>query len=176
MKKIFTLVSFLVLSTFTIADSISFGLTDDNYDHAEDWGFVEAAIDINDTTRIIVGGGANIGAFDADHAAYLGGEIDYNLFKNFDLTGRAIYISNEVYELGGLRTDFGFKYKFNRTSFYSRYRTLPNTFIKPGTPPSALDPKHKIIFGALHNFNKTFAAGIDTTMDRVNKAYFKINF
>lgn len=176
MKSILLLIAIFTLSTSTFADSIEFGLTDDNYDKAQDWGYIEAAIDVSANTRIIIGGGANIGHFDEDHGAYLGIEYDHPLTENLDLTGRAIYIANDFFGLRGLRTDFGAKYKFNRTHFYARYRTFDNTFVDSTVSGSALDGRHETIFGALHNFNKTFAAGMDTSVDRVNKAYFKINF
>lgn len=76
-----------ILSLNVHADSISFGITDDNYDRAQDWGFVDTSV---------------------------------------STTG--------------------------------------------------LDARHETIVGALHNFNKSFAAGMDTSADRVNKAYFKISF
>lgn len=168
--------SLLLISTSVLSDSISFGITDDNYDRAKDWGFVEAAIDINDNARIIVGGGANIGHFDEDHGAYIGGEYDHPITENLDFTSRAIYIANDYYGLKGLRTGFGAKYQFKKTSFYATYRTMDNTFVDTTTPPAGLDARHETIFGALHNFNKSFSAGMDTSADRVNKAYFKINF
>jgi len=176
MKKTFLSLLFLTTSFNSFADSITFGLTDDNFDKAKDWGFIEAAIDIDDQKRIIVGGGANIGAFDADHAAYIGGEYDYPVSDNLDLTARAIYIMNESFNNKALRTDFGVKYQFKKTSFYAQYRTLPNTMTDPNAEGGTLDPKHETIFGALHNFNKSFAAGMDLSKVTVNKAYFRINF
>jgi len=175
MKNLYFL-SLLLISTSSFSDSISFGITDDNYDRAQDWGFVEAAIDINEDTRIIIGGGANVGHFDEDHGAYVGGEYDYPITENIDLTARAIYIVNDFYNLKGLRTGFGAKYRFKKTSFYATYRTMDNTFVDTSVSPAGLDARHETIFGALHNFNKSFAAGMDTSADRVNKAYFKINF
>jgi hypothetical protein len=176
MKKTLISLLFLAISHNTFADSIAFGLTDDNFDKAKDWGFIEAAIDIDETKRIIVGGGANIGAFDADHAAYIGGEYDYPISDRLDLTARAIYIMNESFNNKALRTDWGVKYQFKKTSFYSQYRTLPNTMTDATAEGGTLDPSHEIIFGALHNFNKSFAAGMDLSKVTINKAYFKISF
>lgn len=175
-RKTVSVVALLLVNMTTMADSITFGLTDDNYDKAQDWGFIEAAIDINANTRLIVGGGANIGHFDQDHGAYIGGEYDYPINSNLALTSRAIYIANDFYGLKGLRTGFGAKYRFKKTSFYTIYRTFDNTFVDTSVSSAALDGRHETIFGALHNFNNTFAAGMDTSTDRINKAYFKITF
>jgi len=166
----------LVLAQFSLADSITFGLTDDNFDKAKDWGFIEASIDIDEAKRVIVGGGANIGAFDADHAAYIGGEYDYPISNNLDLTARAIYIMNESFENKALRTDFGVKYQFKKTSYYAQYRTLPNTMTDTTAEGGTLDPKHEVIVGAMHNFSKNFAAGMDLSKITINKAYFRITF
>lgn len=179
LKKVFHKVLFFLFfgfSQITFADTLTFGLTDDNFDNATDWGFIEAAIDIDDTKRIIVGGGANIGAFDADHGAYIGAEIEYPIFDKLDITARAIYIMNESFNNKALRTSIGAKYLFKKTSFYAQYRSLPNTLTDPNVSLAGQDPNNEFIFGALHSFNKTFSAGIDLSKSRFNKVYFKTSF
>lgn len=176
LKQLATISILCLLPAISQADSLSFGLTDDNYDKAKDWGFIEASIDIDSQKRIIVGGGANIGAFDADHAAYIGGEYDHPLTDRLDLTARAIYIVNESFENGALRTGLGFKYQFKKTSFYVISRTLPNTMTDENAEGGTIDPKHEVIFGALHSLNETYSVGMDLSKETFNKAYFKINF